>query len=128
IASGILRIHTNRLQSDQPNQEYSLIQVSPARIERQSVFLRQAQRLRNTERYDWRCLGFLAAHKTDRASGSWRLSGQAQFSVQLCQARLFDGSQLVETPRQPPSGRISLCCTTLYKSPKSCAVRWEREA
>src|SRR5262249_61829177 len=122
MASGILGIHSNRPQSDQPNQEYSVSQVSPARIDQQSVFLRQAQRLRNTERYDWRCLGFLAAHKTDRASGSWRLSGQAQFSVQLCQARLVDGSQLVETPRQPPSGRISVCFTTFYKSPQSAAA------
>src|SRR5262244_2155976 len=128
MANGILGIHPNRPPSDQPHQEYPVSQVSPAQIVRRSVLLRQAQRLRNTERYDWQCLGFLAAHRTDRASGSRRLSEQAQFSVQLCQAHLFDGSRLVETLLQPLSDRISLCCTTLYKSPKSCAVRWEREA
>src|SRR5438132_3406786 len=123
MANGILGIHPSRRKSDQPNQEYLVRKVSPTRIDQQSIFFRQAQRLHNTERYGWRCLGFWAEHKTDRASGWPRLCEQAQFEAQLCQARLFDGSELVETLRQPPSDRISLCCTTWYRTPKSCAAQ-----
>src|SRR6266478_7415313 len=128
MANGILGTHPSRPYSDQANQESPVRKVSPTRIDQQSILLRQAPRLHNTERYDWRCLGFLAGQKIDPASGWRHLCGRVRFEPQLCQAPLFDGSQLAETLRQPPSDRISLCCTTWYKSPEFCAVRWVQEA
>jgi len=81
MANGILGIHPQRRKSDQLNQEYPVRKVSSIRIDQQSILLGQAPRLRNTERYDWRCLGFLAGQKIDPASGWPHLWGESDSNL-----------------------------------------------